>query len=115
MTEIKDLTDIATRFRDERDWKQFHSPKDMILSLMIETSELAEIFQFKTNEQIDAIISRHSKELGEELADVLYWVLVLANDLNVDLAQAFKQKMKVNEEKYPVSKARGQNTKYTEL
>lgn len=112
---IQTLTKRILQIRDARDWKQFHNPKDLALSLVLEASEVLELFQWKNGKQIDEYCEQHKKELGEELSDVLYWVLLLSHDLNIDLAHAFEEKMKKNELKYPVEKARGVSTKYTEL
>ena len=115
MEEIKALTELITRFRDARDWGQFHRPKDMALSLILEAAELAEHFQWKNEEEIASYMEKEGSAVGDELADVFYWVLLMAHDLKIDLHSAFIQKMAKNEEKYPVSKTRGVHTKYSEL
>ena len=115
MSDLEKLTRMVIRFRDERDWKQFHSPKDCALSLMLEAAEVAEHFQWKNGEEM----ARHARErkgdIADELADVLYWVLLMAHDLKIDLAAASRAKMKKNIKKYPVHEARGRHLKYTEL
>lgn len=115
MTNLPDLTRRIIAFRDERDWKQFHKPKDMALSLMLESAEVAELFQWKSDVEIERTLSEKRNALGRELADVLYWTLLLAHDAGIDLASAFESKMAENEKKYPVELARGSNKKYTEL
>lgn len=112
---IRSLTDEAVRFRDERNWKQFHNPKDMAISLSLEVAELLELMQWKNGDALDSHLVERRKEAGEELSDILYWVLLLAHDLSIDLAAAFKQKMDVNKTKYPVDKARNSSKKYNEL
>ena len=112
---ISDLTNLAIKFRDERDWKQFHNPKDMALSLVLEASELLELMQWKNGEELIAHLAKNRAALGEELSDVLFWVLAMANDFQIDLGEAFKQKLAKNAVKYPVEKAKGVSTKYTEL
>jgi len=112
---IEQLTDLAVRFRDERDWKQFHNPKDMALSLCLETAELAELMQWKNGQELIRHLQEKKQDLGDELSDVLYWVLVMARDLGIDLGEAFEQKMVKNARKYPVEKARGVAKKSTEL
>lgn len=115
MRDLKYITDRIVAFRDERDWKQFHTLKDMALSLTLEASEVLEIFQWKTNEQVKEELPRTREELGRELSDVLYWVLLLAHDAGLDLQEAFERKMQENESKYPVELARGTNKKYSSL
>lgn len=114
-SEIKTLTRRICRFRDARDWKQFHNPKDIALSMMLEAGEVAEHFQWMSREEIERYAREHREEIGEELSDVLYWVLLLSYDLKIDLAKAFERKMQLNEKKYPVQKARGRHTKYNKL
>ena len=115
MSDLKLLTQAITKFRDERDWKQFHNPKDLAISLSLEASEVLEHFQWKSREEIEKHVEEHKEEIGEELADVLYWVLLLSNDCQIDIVDAFKQKMIKNSLKYPIEKARGSHAKYTQL
>ncbi|QFS85241.1 MULTISPECIES: nucleotide pyrophosphohydrolase [unclassified Marinobacter] len=97
------------QFRDDRDWKQFHNPKDLSLALSIEASELLELFLWKSPEQADA------SKVKEELADVIAYALLLADSYELDVEQIVLDKIALNEKKYPVSKARGTAKKYTEL
>lgn len=115
MSDLKLLTQAITKFRDERDWKQFHNPKDLAISLSLEASEVLEHFQWKSPEEIERHVQEHGQEIGEELADVLYWVLLIANDCDIDLVGAFQKKMLKNALKYPIEKAKGSHAKYTEL
>jgi NTP pyrophosphatase (non-canonical NTP hydrolase) len=115
MSDLSDLQKRVVAFRDARDWKQFHNPKDVALSLVLEAAELMEHFQWKTPQEIDEHLKNKNKEVGEELMDVLYWVLLSANDLGIDIEKAFNRKMAQNERKYPISKAKGSHKKYTEL
>ncbi|MFM1848445.1 MAG: hypothetical protein RL417_1919 [Pseudomonadota bacterium] len=115
MSDLKVLTEQILAFRAARDWAQFHKPKDMALSLMLEAGELAEHFQWKNEAEVQAHIEAKRAELGDELADVLYWVLLMAHDFGIDLPEAFRQKMVKNESKYPVDAARGRHTKYRDL
>ena len=112
---IRQLTELALAFRDERDWKQFHNPKDMALSLVLEAAEVLELTQWKNGEELREHLDRNRQRLGEELADVLFWVLAMSHDAGIDLAHAFRQKLEANARKYPVDKAKGVSTKYTEL
>ncbi len=115
MNDIDKLTKEIVKFRDARDWKQFHNAKDLAISLSLESSEVLEHFQWKSKEEIEKYIKTNKKDIGEELADVLYWVLLLSNDLNIDIEKAFYLKMKQNNKKYPIKKAKSNHTKYTQL
>ncbi|MFA6197599.1 MAG: nucleotide pyrophosphohydrolase [Patescibacteria group bacterium] len=115
MTDFDELTDIINNHRDARDWRQFHKPKDLALSLVLEAAEVLEHFQWKNDEEVKELMEKKKENLGEELADVLYWILTLAHDAGIDLKQAFLRKMEINEKKYPVDKAKGSHKKYTEL
>lgn len=84
------------KFRDDRNWKQYHKPKDMILSLVLEASELLECYQWKEEADIEKV--------KEELADVYYWVLLIAHDMKINLTEALRKKMLMNEKKYPIFK-----------
>src|SRR4051794_21088850 len=97
MADIKELTDVVLKFRDARDWKQFHNPKDVSLSLVLEAAELMEHFQWKSPEEMVAHIKKYKIEIGDELADVFYWVLLIAHDFNIDLPTALKNKIKKND------------------
>lgn len=111
---FEELQAMIRTFVDERDWNQFHNPKDLSISLSLEAAEVLEHFQWKNHEEMERYAKSHKDDVGEELADVLYWVLLLANKLDVDLSSAFKAKMLKNAAKYPVEKAKGNHKKYTE-
>ncbi len=115
MTKIEDLITRVTAFRDDRDWKQFHNPKDNAIGLVLEASEVLELFQWKNKEEIDKYIKSHSENISDELADVMYWVLLMSHDLNIDIGKAIEKKLKKTEEKYPIEKSKGNHKKYTEL
>ena len=115
MPTLEHLTARIVAFRDARDWKQFHNPKDMALSLALEAGEVMEHFQWKNAEEMQRHLQEHGTEVGEELADVLYWVLLMGNDFGIDVLRALEQKIEKNEAKYPVEKAKGNHTKYTQL
>lgn len=110
-----ELQAMIRKFVDERDWNQFHNPKDLSISLSLEAAEVLEHFQWKNDAEMAEHAVTHKDDVGEELADVLYWTLLLANKLKIDLSEAFKAKMLKNEAKYPVEKAKGSHKKYTEL
>ena len=115
MSDFQELTKKIIEFRDARDWKQFHNPKDCAISLSLEASELLEHFQWKSEEQIAELLKNKKEEVADELADVLYWVLLMSHDLNIDLVETSLKKLEKNIAKYPVEKAKGSNKKYTEL
>lgn len=114
-TDPKKLTKRILDFRDERDWKQFHNPKDLSLSLTLEAAELLEHFQWRNGKELEEYVEKNKDEIGEELADVLYWVLLMSHDLGIDVFEALDRKMEKNGKKYPVDKARGNHRKHTEL
>lgn len=97
------------QFRDDRDWKQFHNPKDLAVALSIEASELLEAFLWKAPEAAD------SERVKEELADVLAYALLLSDAYGFDVQKIVLDKIERNEEKYPIEKARGSSKKYSEL
>jgi NTP pyrophosphatase (non-canonical NTP hydrolase) len=112
---IERLTRLAVRFRDQRDWKQFHNANDMILSLNLEAAELLELVQWKKESELEDHLARRHHDLADELCDVLYWVLTIAHDHGIDLEKAFPAKIRKNQAKYPIHKSRGKAQKYTEL
>lgn len=112
---LAELTAQVIGFRDAREWQQFHNPKDVALSLMLEAAELLEWTQWHNGEDLQQHLQQHKADVAEELSDVLYWALLLAHDLGIDLAAAFEAKLAVNAAKYPVDKARGSSRKYTRL
>lgn len=115
MDPIETLTKRIIDFRDRRDWKQFHNPKDLALSLVLEAAELMEHFQWKNPEEMKKHLIDKKEDVSDELADVLYWVLLIAHDFDIDILVALENKIKKNEEKYPEDKAKGSRAKYTEL
>jgi len=100
------------RFRAERNWKQFHLPKNLAISLCLEASEVLELFQWTKDNKLP----RGKKAaLEAELADVYYWLLLLSHEFHIDLDKALAEKMVENAKKYPVAKSRGRSTKYHNL
>jgi len=114
---MNDLLATAARFRDERDWAQFHTPKDLAANLCIEAAELLELTQWRSGDGLTQHLATPEvrEAFEDELADVLLTLLLLTHDQGVDLPAAFARKMKKNEAKYPVSKAKGSNAKYDKL
>lgn len=115
MKDISKITERLIAFRNERDWKQFHNPKDIAISLSLEASEVLEHFQWKSKEEIEQYVKNSKDEIGEELADVFNWILILSHDIGIDILEASDKKIKKNEAKYPIEKAKGRHTKYNKL
>ncbi len=115
MSDLKKLTNQILKFRNAREWKDFHYPKDMAISLALEAAEVLEHFQWRTQEEVNEYLKTHRAHIGDELSDVLWWVLLMYHDLKIDPVKAFERKLKENDRKYPVEKARGTHKKYTEL
>lgn len=115
VVDVKNLTKRIINFRDARDWKQFHNPKDVSLSLVLESGEVMEHFQWKNKEEMEKHVVEAKEEISDEIADVLYWVLLLSHDLKIDPLKALDKKITKNEQKYPEDKSRGNHKKYTEL
>ena len=116
-TTLSGLKTLVTDFRDARDWKQFHNPKDLATAISIEAAELLELFLWKSTDEIEAMISDPSKmeKIQEELADVLIFSLSFSEVTGIDLSSAIRGKLAKNARKYPVDKARGSAKKYTDL
>lgn len=108
----KETIKIVTSFRDERDWSQFHNPKDLAISLNLEASELLEIFQWSGN---DLVCENKLDEIKEELADVLCYSILMADRCGLDMDQIIRDKMKKNAKKYPIEAAFGNKEKYTKF
>lgn len=115
MKTIDELTQKVIAFRDARDWKQFHNPKDVALSLVLEAGEVMEHFQWRNEADIKKYLKSNKSLVGDELADVLYWVLLLSHDLGIDIDKALEGKLVKNGKKYPLKKAKGSKKKYNEL
>lgn len=112
MSSIEEALHKAIKFRNARDWKQFHNPKDLSISISLEAAELLELFQWSGT---DLDVAHKQKEMKEELADILIYCAYMADALGVDIAEIINEKIVLNEQKYPVEKAKGTARKYTEL
>lgn len=115
MNELEGLRDALRDFADARDWNQFHSPKNLAMALAAESGELLEIFQWLTEEQSRTLEPKAQSMATEEIADILLYLVRLGDQLGIDPVAAARQKLVENDRKYPVEKARGNATKYTEL
>lgn len=107
-----DLISRILRFRDDRNWKQFHNPKDLAISISLEAAELLEIFQWSG---ADLSVPEKTEKIAEELADVLIYCTLMADAMGLDMSQVVANKLDMNAKKYRVEKAFGNNKKYTEL
>lgn len=116
-TTVEDLKDLVQAFCAERDWDQFHDPKELAIGIATEAGELLEPFRFKTREQCLTLLADpvRGAHVRDELADVLYFTLRFAQMNGIDLSQSLRAKVMADAEKYPVAKARGHNGKYDEL
>ena len=115
--DINDLRTKILEFRDARDWRQFHSLKNLVSALSVEASELLELTQWKTAQELEGI-SKNTKlfsDLSKEIADVLIYLLLICEKLEIDPLQAAEDKIRENEKKYPVETSRGSSKKYSEL
>lgn len=115
-TNIEQLKELIRVFCKDRDWDQFHSPKDLGIGISTEAAELLELFRFKSDEEIDGKMKDKGfkTKIEHELADVFFFVLRFAQKNDIDLALALEKKLVLNEEKYPISKSKGSNKKYDE-
>lgn len=114
MSAFQPLIDAANKFREDRDWRQFHKPKDLALSLVLEAAEVLEHFQWKDGERLKDYLETGGKaEIKKELADVLIYLFFLAEDLGIDLDEAVLEKLVLNAKKYPIDLAKGRSEKYT--
>jgi dCTP diphosphatase len=114
LTEIPKLQERLREFAEQRDWKQFHSPKNLSMALIVEAGELAEHFQWLTQEESFNLSTEKLEAVGEELADIFVYLVRLADQLDIDLSQAVERKIGLNELKYPADKVRGSAKKYNE-
>ncbi|HEY5862124.1 MAG TPA: nucleotide pyrophosphohydrolase [Casimicrobiaceae bacterium] len=114
-TKLDQLRDALRAFTAARDWDQFHSPKNLAIALSVEAAELLEVFQWVTEADSRNLAPAAKAAASEEIADVLLYLISLCDELGIDPIAAAEHKMVVNEQKYPVDKARGTSKKYTEL
>ncbi len=105
------------KFRDERDWMQFHNPKEMAEAIVIESSELLEQFLWKKHSEVNEHIKnkKNKEEIADELADILTFTIELADNLGLDIEEIISKKISKNSKKYPIEKAKGKAIKYTKL
>jgi len=116
-TNISELKEKIKKFCDDRDWDQYHNAKELAIGVITEASELLEHFRFKSEKEVSEMFNNPSKkqEISEEMADVLYFLVRLAQRHNIDLTTELNKKLEKNEKKYPIEKSKGSNKKYDEL
>jgi NTP pyrophosphatase (non-canonical NTP hydrolase) len=113
--DLDDLRIALARFADERDWDQFHNPKNLAMALVAEAGELVEHFQWLTPQQARRLPAATKREVAHEIADVLLFLLRLCDKLSIDPIAAAQTKLRLNAKKYPIAKAKGRATKYNKL
>ncbi|MBI0327402.1 nucleotide pyrophosphohydrolase [Burkholderia plantarii] len=113
-SDLQKLRDVLRRFSRERDWEKFHTPKNLAIALSVEASELLEPFQWLHSGERAELDSHQTTAIRHEMADVLAYLILLADKLNINLYDATLEKIKINEEKYPAEKVRGNSKKYSE-
>jgi NTP pyrophosphatase (non-canonical NTP hydrolase) len=104
---LKEIIELLIKFRDERDWSKYHSPKNLACSISIEANELLELFQW-------ADTCKNTERLRDEIADIAIYLLYICHDLNIDLRHIIQNKIKQNEKKYPIDRSKGNSKKYNE-
>ncbi len=114
---MDELVKAVLAFRDQRDWRQFHNPKDLAISITLEAAELLEHFQWKTPAEVEQFLAdaESRRQVGEEMADVLILLVSMADAVGLDLVEAARAKLQENARKYPVERARGTAKKYDQL
>lgn len=112
---LSELTAAVERHRDEREWGQFHTPKELAISLCVESAELLGLMQWKNGTQLDDVVVAKRQQIADEMADILHSALLLASELKIPLDEALLEKLAKDALKYPVHKSRGRNLKYDEL
>ncbi len=114
LSEVQQLAQTIREFVDERDWEQFHSPKNLAMAISVEAAELVEIFQWMTEHQSQNLDPMKKQAVEEEIADVMTYLIRLSDRLDIDLVRAVERKLVINRKKYPVELVRGRSQKYSE-
>ena len=111
-----DAIGLVRRFCDERNWRQFHKPKDLAIGVVTEGAELLDLFRFKSEPEVESLLdSKHTREMvADEMADVQFFLLRMSEITGIDLGDALRRKIRKNRSKYPVKRARGSNLKYNQ-
>ena len=112
---MENMVQKIREFRDARDWRQFHNPKDMAIAISVESAELLEHFLWRNTTEVEKSVAEKKEPISDEIADIGIYLFELSDILGIDLIAAMERKLAKNAAKYPVEKARGSNKKYTEL
>ena len=112
---LEEINKKVLKFRDDRNWKKFHNPKNLAISISVEANELLEHFQWKNLKESKEYAKNNKDEISSEIADIIIYLLYLCHDLNIDLADSIDKKLKENNSKYPISKSKGKSLKYDQL
>lgn len=112
---LQAVRDVVAQFVRERDWEQFHTPKNLSIDVSVEAAELMEQFLWAKDTELAEVLQKNREAIEDEVSDVLLALCAFANVCNIDIATAFERKMKKNRAKYPISLAKGTSKKYTEL
>lgn len=115
LVSLQKIKDEVALFVSEREWEQFHTPKNLSADISVEAAELLEHFLWCKDSELEQVLEKNREAIEDEVSDVLLALCAFANTCNIDIASAFERKMKRNKEKYPIEKARGNNKKYTQL
>jgi dCTP diphosphatase len=113
--ELEEIIREVIEFRDKRNWKKFHNPKNLAISISIEANELLEHFQWKDLKESKEYAGKNKDEISLEIADIIIYLLYLCHDLNIDIMESIEKKLKENNSKYPISKSKGKSLKYNQL
>jgi len=114
-TDLNTIRDKLRKFVDDRDWDKFHNPKNLAMALSVEASELLEIFQWQTESDSQHLSNKELKDVEIEIADILIYLIRIADKLDIDLMDAVTKKLEINEQRYPVDKVKGKAVKYNEI
>lgn len=109
MSDIQNIINRLNQYRDERNWRKYHNPKDLALSLTLEAAEVLEHFQWKNETEMTEYVKTHKYEIAEELADVFNWILLMSHDLGIDIIASANKKINKNNQKYPTDKFRDEH------
>lgn len=112
---LEEIIKKVIKFRDDRNWKKFHNPKNLAISISIEANELLEHFQWKDLKESKEYAESNRDKISSEVADIIIYLLYLCHDLNINLVDSINKKLKENNSKYPVSKSKGKSLKYNQL
>ncbi len=110
---LAELTNAVCKFAEQRDWDQFHNPKNLSMALIVEAAELVEHFQWLSRQESDKLDKKQHEAVSMEMADVLIYLVRMAERLDIDLLKAAQKKLRINDKKYPVEQAKGRSDKYT--